>query len=207
MPQAGGFELSGAAQRTILLATTNPGKAAELAGLLAARGWSSLRPDQVGIQVEVAEDGETFAENSNLKALAFAELTEYPVLADDSGLEVDVLHGAPGVRTARLAPGSDADRTEALLSIMHGIPAPLRTAQFRSVVTIARRGAVLAVGEGTLRGTILSSPRGESGFGYDPVFVPAGGESTLAELGMETKNSISHRRAAVLAALEEIERG
>lgn len=194
------------AVRTILLATSNPGKAAEFDALLAGRGWGSLRPAQVGIELDVAEDGVSFAENSARKALAFSELTELPVLADDSGLEVDALHGAPGVRTARLAEGSDADRTEALLSIMHGMPAPLRSAQFRSVVTIARRGSVLAVGEGTLRGAILASPRGESGFGYDPVFVPAGGESTLAELGLPAKNSISHRRAAVLAALEELER-
>ena len=191
--------------RTILLATNNPGKAAELGVLLSSRGWESLRPDQAGIHCDVSEDGETFAENSARKALAFSELTGLPVLADDSGLEVDALNGAPGVRTARLAEGSDADRTEALLSIMHGMPAPLRSAQFRSVVTIARRGSVLAVGEGTLRGTILASPRGESGFGYDPVFVPAGGESTLAQLGLSEKNSISHRRAAVLAALEELE--
>jgi XTP/dITP diphosphohydrolase len=190
----------------VLLATTNPGKAAELDGLLAGRGWKSLLPDQVGIQIEVSEDGETFAENSARKALAFAKLTRFPVLADDSGLEVDALHGAPGVRTARLAPGSDADRTEALLSIMHGMPAPLRTAQFRSVVTIAECGVVLAVGEGTLRGTILASPRGDGGFGYDPVFVPAGGELTLAQLGAAAKNLISHRRAAVLAALDELER-
>ena len=191
--------------RTILLATNNPGKAAELGVLLSSRGWESLRPDQAGIHCDVSEDGETFAENSARKALAFSELTELPVLADDSGLEVDALHGAPGVRTARLAEGSDVDRTEALLSIMHGLAAPLRSAQFRSVVTIARRGSILAVGEGALRGTILSSPRGESGFGYDPVFLPAGGKKTLAQLGMPEKNSISHRRAAVLAALEELE--
>lgn len=197
--------MSGPAARTMLLATSNPGKAAEFDGLLSGRGWGSLRPDQLGIRIEVAEEGETFAENSARKALAYSELTELPVLADDSGLEVDALHGAPGVRTARLAEGSDADRTEALLSIMHGMPSPLRSAQFRSVVTIARRGSVLAVGEGTLRGTILAAPRGESGFGYDPVFVPAGGECTLAQLGMTAKNSISHRRAAVLAALDELE--
>ena len=198
--------MSDPAARTILVATSNAGKAAEFASLLSGRGWRSLRPDQAGIQIEVAEDGESFAENSARKALAFSEHTELPVLADDSGLEVDALHGAPGVRTARLAAGSDADRTEALLAIMHGMPAPLRSAQFRSVVTIARRGSVLAVGEGTLRGTILATPRGESGFGYDPVFVPAGGKSTLAQLGMSAKNSISHRRAAVLAALEQLER-
>ncbi|MDE2935938.1 MAG: non-canonical purine NTP pyrophosphatase [Chloroflexota bacterium] len=198
--------MSDPAARTILLATSNPGKAAELDGLLSGRGWRGLRPGQLGIRIEVAEDGDTFAENSARKALAFSELTELPVLADDSGLEVDALQGAPGVRTARLAEGSDADRTEALLAIMHGMPAPLRSAQFRSVVTIACRGSVLAVGEGTLRGSILTAPRGESGFGYDPVFVPAGGETTLAQLGLSDKNSISHRRAAVLAALEELER-
>ena len=199
--------MSGQSDRAILLATANPGKAAELGGLLAGRGWRALRPDQVGIDLEVEEDGETFAENSARKALAFAQLTRLPVLADDSGLEVDALHGGPGVRTARLAEGSDADRTEALLSIMFGLPEPLRTAQFRSVVTIARGGSVLAVGEGILRGTILTAPRGAGGFGYDPVFVPAGAAATLAELGMRQKNSISHRRAAVLAALKELGRG
>ncbi len=199
--------MSDPAVRTMLLATSNPGKAAEFDDLLAGRGWGSLRPDQIGIRIEVAEEGETFAENSARKALAYSELTELPVLADDSGLEVDALHGAPGVRTARLAKGSDADRTEALLSLMHGMPSPLRSAQFRSVVTIARCGSVLAVGEGTLRGTILAAPRGESGFGYDPVFMPAGGECTLAQLGIAAKNSISHRRAAVLAALDELELG
>lgn len=198
--------MSDKAARRILLATTNPGKSAEFGALLNGRGWETLRPDRVGIELEVAEDGETFAENSARKALAYSECTDLPVLADDSGLEVDALYGEPGVRSARLAQGSDADRTEALLSLMHGMPAALRAAQFRSVVTIARRGMVLAVGEGVLRGTILSSPRGESGFGYDPVFVPDGRELTLAQLGMSAKNLISHRRAAVLAALDDLGR-
>ena len=186
----------------MLLATTNPGKIAELGDLLAARGWQGVDPEANGLRIRVEEDGETFAENSAKKALAFSGLTELPVLADDSGLEVDALHGGPGVRTARLADGSDADRIEALLSIMHGMPAPLRSAQFRCVATIACRGSVLAVGEGILRGMILSEPRGDGGFGFDPVFVPEGAEETLAQLGRHAKNSISHRRAAVLAALD-----
>ena len=193
------------AARTIVLATTNPGKAAELGDLLGDVGWDWLRADEAGISIHVAEDGETFAENSALKALAYSGHTTLPVMADDSGLEVDSLRGAPGVRSARLAAGSDADRTGALLSIMHGMPDPLRTAQFRSVVTVARHGSVLAVGEGVLRGRILTAPQGTNGFGYDPVFVPAGEVLTLAQLGRSRKNAISHRRAAVLAALGELE--
>ncbi len=188
------------------MATSNPGKAAELGDLLDQSGWEWLRPDEADICIQVEEDGETLAENSVRKALAYSGRTGMLVLADDSGLEVDALDGAPGVRSARMPGRSDAERAAGLLSIMHGIPDPLRSAQFRSVVTIARRGSVLAVGEGILRGRILAAPQGESGFGYDPVFVPEGSILTLAQLGRSEKNKISHRCAAVIAALDEFGR-
>jgi XTP/dITP diphosphohydrolase len=183
--------------RSLLLGTRNPGKLIEIESILADSGWSfsSLRefPD-VG---EAQEIFTTFAENAIAKAQFYALATGLCALADDSGLEVAALGGAPGVFSARYAGenATDADRRNLLLSELTGND---RRARFVSVVAIARaNGEVLNISEGICDGTITFSPRGSNGFGYDPLFVPDGYSQTFAELPDTTKNLISHRARAL----------
>jgi XTP/dITP diphosphohydrolase len=183
--------------RSLLLGTRNPGKLIEIESILADSGWSfsSLRefPD-VG---EAQEIFTTFAENAIAKAQFYALATGLCALADDSGLEVAALGGAPGVFSARYAGenATDADRRNLLLSELTGND---RRARFVSVVAIARaNGEVLNISEGICDGTITFSPRGSNGFGYDPLFVPDGYSQTFAELPDTVKNLISHRARAL----------
>jgi XTP/dITP diphosphohydrolase len=183
--------------RSLLLGTRNQGKLIEIESILADSGWSfsSLRefPD-VG---EAEENFVTFAENAISKAQFYAAATGLCALADDSGLEVAALGGAPGVFSARYAGenATDADRRNLLLSELTGND---RRARFVSVVAIARaNGEVLNISEGICDGTITFSPRGSNGFGYDPLFVPDGYSQTFAELPDTTKNLISHRARAL----------
>jgi len=148
----------------------------------------------------VEETGSTFAENAILKAVATSNRFPGLVVADDSGLEVDALGGAPGVFSARYAgPGaSDQDNVTRLLSeLRQRRPRPPITARFRCVLALARSGDVLATFDGVVEGTIVESARGSSGFGYDPVFQPIGSTKTFAELAAEEKNRISHRARAI----------
>ncbi len=192
----------------LLIATNNPGKAREYEALL--QDLPAVRitfPAREGLALEVQETGETFAENARLKALAYADASGLPTLADDSGLEVDALHGAPGVRSARYSGtgASDADRYRKLLAELAGIPPSQRSARFRCVVALALPGGDIYTAEGTCEGQIDFTPRGEFGFGYDPVFVVAGqGGRTMAELAPEVKNKISHRARAVQAMLPRL---
>jgi XTP/dITP diphosphohydrolase len=188
----------------LLVATNNPGKVREYAELLADLPGpvSFTLPAQEGLTLEVEETGETFEENARLKALAFAQTSGLLTLADDSGLEVDVLGGAPGVRSARYAgPGaSDADRYRKLLRALDGVPKGQRSARFRCVVAVGLPGGILYTAEGLCEGEIGFSPRGNHGFGYDPVFVVAGYRGqTMAELPPDVKNQISHRARALQA--------
>jgi XTP/dITP diphosphohydrolase len=183
--------------RSLLLGTRNQGKLIEIESILADSGWSfsSLRefPD-VG---EAQEIFTTFAENAIAKAQFYALATGLCALADDSGLEVAALGGAPGVFSARYAGenATDADRRNLLLSELTGND---RRARFVSVVAIARaNGEVLNISEGICDGTITFSPRGSNGFGYDPLFVPDGYSQTFAELPDTVKNLISHRARAL----------
>jgi XTP/dITP diphosphohydrolase len=183
--------------RSLLLGTRNPGKLIEIESILADSGWSfsSLRefPD-VG---EAQEIFTTFAENAIAKAQFYALATGLCALADDSGLEVAALGGAPGVFSARYAGenATDADRRNLLLSELTGND---RRARFVSVVAIARaNGEVLNISEGICDGTIPFSARGSNGFGYDPLFVPDGYSQTFAELPDTVKNLISHRARAL----------
>jgi len=195
----------------LLIATNNPGKLREYEELLAdaALPLQLTFPAQEGIDLDVVESGETFEENAALKAQAYASASGLPTLADDSGLEVDALGGAPGVRSARYAgPGtSDADRYRKLLSALEDVPPNGRSARFRGVIAVALPGGALETAEGRCEGHIGYQPRGEHGFGYDPVFVVDGtGGKTMAELPPEVKNRISHRARAFEAAVPILKR-
>jgi XTP/dITP diphosphohydrolase len=188
----------------LLIATNNPGKVREYQELLddLASAVEITYPLQEGLALEVEESGETFEENARLKALAFARASGLLTLADDSGLEVDALEGAPGVRSARFAgpDASDVDRYQKLLGELANVPAGQRSARFRCVVALAQPDGTVHSADGTCEGEIGFDPRGEHGFGYDPVFVVAAyGGHTMAELSPETKNRISHRGRALLA--------
>lgn len=184
---------------TLLLATRNPGKVREITSILEDSGWSfSSAQENVGTP---DENGKTFTDNAIAKARFYASAAGLWALADDSGLEVDALGGAPGVYSARYAGenASDADRRELLLSELAKVSAPERRARFVCVVAIANAdGAVLNVSEGICVGTLTFAPRGNGGFGYDPLFVPDGYDQTFAELPENVKNRISHRARALL---------
>lgn len=188
--------------RTLVAATGNAGKLAELRRLLAGTGWEVLAQSDLGVE-PAPEDGLTFVENAIAKARHAAARTGRPALADDSGLEVDALDGAPGVRSARYAgPGaSDGANNEKLLRALAGTPEGGRGARFRCVVAFLRhpRDPAPLIAQGTWEGRVLAAPRGERGFGYDPLFLdPASGRSA-AELPPERKDAASHRGQALRA--------
>ena len=188
----------------LLVGTNNPGKVAEYEELLTDLPVTLeiTFPAREGLTLEVEESGETFGENAHLKALAYAQASGLMCLADDSGLEVDALGGAPGVHSARYAgpDATDADRYGKLLDALTNTPAGQRRARFRCVVAIALPEGTVHTADGTCEGEIGFAPRGEHGFGYDPVFVVEGyAGQTMAELAPEVKNAISHRGRAVAA--------
>lgn len=189
--------------KTLLIASSNPGKLREFEAILRALPVRLLMPWHIGLELEVLEDGQTYAENAAKKALAYAAASQMTVLADDSGLEVDALSGAPGLHSARYAPqegANDADRRHLLLHNLAGLPQPW-TARFRCMVAVADPNGALFYGEGEVRGEISPEERGSGGFGYDPVFfIPEYGK-TMAELPEEVKNRISHRARAAAAVL------
>jgi len=185
----------------LLLATNNPGKVRELRRLLDGCGFELVTPADFGLAVEPVESGSTYAENAVLKARAFATAAGCLALADDSGLEVDALGGAPGVQSARFGgPGlDDAGRVGLLLKKLGGVPRKRRTARFRAVVALACSDGGVRLFEGVQEGHIAAAPRGDSGFGYDPVFVGRGGQ-TNGEIAEAAKDAVSHRGQAVRAA-------
>ena len=195
---------------SLLLGTRNAGKLREIETILGNVPWP-IRSLHEFKSVDVAsEPGDTYAENAILKAQFYARETRLCALADDSGLEVEALGGGPGVYSARYAGAnaSDADRRRLLLSELEQVPAEFRGARFVCVVAIAMPdGTVLNVSEGMCNGRIAFEPRGEGGFGYDPLFVPAGFNETFAELADSIKNQISHRARALLKAKEFLTRG
>lgn len=191
---------------TVVLATSNPGKLAEFRALLEGLPIELLSASEVlGRMPLVVEDGETFEQNAVKKARAIAEEALMITLADDSGLEVDVLRGAPGVRSARYAGerATDAENNQALLQALRDVPAEDRRARFRCVLCVidpwSGDEAQRVLAEGTCEGMIARSPRGSGGFGYDPLFVVEGRDQTMAELEDGEKNAISHRAKAVEA--------
>jgi len=191
--------------RKLLIATNNPGKVREYEALLADLQvpLEVTFPTQEGLSLQVNESGETFEENAWIKALAYSQASGLLTLADDSGLEVDALAGAPGVRSARYAgsEATDADRYRKLLDALADVPAGQRSARFRCVVALAQPDGTVYTATGTCEGKVGFVPRGNHGFGYDPVFIVAGyGGRTMAELPPDLKNQISHRARAVMAA-------
>ncbi len=192
----------------IVVASANPKKAAELAALLAELPVEVVpRPPEVP---EVVEDGDTFLDNARLKAVALAAATGDAALADDSGLEVDALGGAPGVHSARYAGESatDADNVALLLAELDGLGVTdpsARTARFRCVLVLRQPDGTEVVADGVVEGTICAVPVGEGGFGYDPVFVPAEGDGrTFAQMAVEEKQAISHRGRALRALVARL---
>ncbi len=192
----------------LLLATNNPGKVEEYRELLSGLALTLTYPEREGLAFEVAETGQTFAQNARLKALAYARASGLLTLADDSGLEVDALGGQPGVRTARYAGegASDEDRYGLLLERMEAMPWAERTARFRCVIALATAAGEVYLAEGTCEGFIAFGPRGAHGFGYDPVFYLPEYGCTMAELAPKVKNRISHRARAVEKVREIIKR-
>lgn len=182
----------------LVVATRNRGKLRELAALLAPAAIELRGIDAFPGAPVVDEIGDTYRANAEAKARALARHTNLPTLADDSGLEVDALQGAPGVRSARFAGAnaSDADNLALLLERLRGVPAAQRSARFRAVLAVARPDGTGVFTEGTCEGLIAESTSGTSGFGYDPVFVYPPLSRTFAELDAATKNRISHRAQA-----------
>ena len=186
----------------LVLATRNAGKVRELTALLAPLGFTIRSLADYPQLPEVIEDGATFQENAVKKARAVAEATGCLALADDSGLEVDYLGGAPGVFSARFAGAGHDDRAnnEKLLRLLQGVPEEKRTARFRCVVAVAIPDGRVFTAEGVCEGLIATSPRGRGGFGYDPLFYVPGYAKTFAELDPFIKNQISHRGRALTGA-------
>ncbi len=182
----------------LLIATNNPGKVGEYRELLAGLLVHLTFPAEEGLELEVEETGGSFEANAVLKARAFAETSSLLALADDSGLEVDALGGEPGIHSARYAgPGaSDQARYQLLLHNLEGVPWERRAARFRCVIAIATPGGEVHTAEGICEGIIAFEPRGEHGFGYDPVFYMPEHGCTMAELPPEVKNRVSHRARA-----------
>jgi XTP/dITP diphosphohydrolase len=188
----------------ILVATTNPGKIREITEILAGPRVSIITPNEINLQLDVEENGLSFAENAAIKARAWCEASGMPALADDSGLCVDALDGRPGVLSARFAgnAATDEENYQLLLERMKGIQK--RDARFVCVVALAFPGDEIVLAQGHYEGRILEDPVGNEGFGYDPVFFdPASGRS-FAQLTREEKNNRSHRKKALEELKEKL---
>lgn len=188
----------------LLIATNNQGKVKELKDLLRDTGIQLITPAQINLDLDVVEDGHTYAENATKKAIAFAQASRLISLADDSGLEVDALNGAPGLYSARYGSSngeklSDKDRRDYLLKNLKDKPRPW-TARFHATIAIAIPNGETRLSEGFCEGEIIPRERGSGGFGYDPVFLLSELGKTMAELSMEEKNRLSHRAKAVMNA-------
>lgn len=191
----------------LLLATTNPGKLEEMRHLLIHLPLELLTPAEAGMRRGVDETGKTYEENARLKAESYCQQTGHWTLADDTGLEVEALAGAPGLHSARSAgPGaSDADRRAWLLNALRAHPRPWK-ARFVCAAALAGPGQPTQWTSGACPGEIIPEPRGHHGFGYDPIFRLDGSESTMAELPLELKNTLSHRAQAVQQMLPILRR-
>jgi XTP/dITP diphosphohydrolase len=192
----------------LLIASTNKGKLREIQAILGDFPVILVLPAQLGIDLDVVEDGVTYAENASRKALAFSRASGLISLADDSGLEVEALAGQPGLYSARYAPwqdATDADRRHYLLQNLHGKPGPW-AARFHCTVAIATPDGEVFYAEGNCPGLIIAEERGSGGFGYDPVFYLPEYNRTMAELPIEEKNQISHRARAIRAAVPILHR-
>jgi XTP/dITP diphosphohydrolase len=188
----------------LLLATNNKGKVREYKHMLKDLPFELVLPAELGIKTEVDEMGGSLEENARLKATSLARESQLLTLADDSGLEVDVLGGEPGRLSARYAGegASDRDRVNYLLSRLKDVPEEKRSARFRCVIAIATPGGEVELCSGECPGFITLEPRGEEGFGYDPIFYLPELGKTMAELTLEEKNRVSHRGRAARQAMK-----
>ena len=187
----------------LLIATGNRGKIKEIQALLEGLDVELVTPKDIHLEIEVYEDGQTYAENAGKKALAYSKASGLLSLADDSGLEVDALDGAPGLYSARYSPlpnATDADRRAYMLKNLAGKPRPW-TAHFHATVAIGSPNGQVLFADGNCYGEIIPDERGENGFGYDPIFFIPETKHTMAELSMDEKNRLSHRALAVKNAL------
>lgn len=183
----------------LLIATGNTGKLNEIKSLLLDLKIKLWSPREKQLQIEVIESGSTYVENAALKARAYCAAAHIPSLADDTGLEVELLEGAPGLFSARYVPESgatDKDRRMFLIKQLAGFPRPWK-ARFRCIIALAFPGGRIHFGEGICEGTIIPEERGEGGFGYDPIFFLPKLKRTMAELSLDEKNQVSHRALAI----------
>jgi XTP/dITP diphosphohydrolase len=193
----------------LLIATNNQGKIEELQALLKETGIELITPAQIDLDLDVIEDGHTYAENATKKAIAFAQTSGLIALADDSGLEVEALNGEPGLYSARYGSQdgqklSDKDRRAYLIKHLKDKPRPW-TARFCATIAIARPTGETYLTEGICEGEIIPEERGTGGFGYDPIFLLSELGKTMAELSMDEKNRLSHRARAVIKAKSILE--
>jgi XTP/dITP diphosphohydrolase len=186
----------------VVLATHNPGKVREMLELVRDLPLRVYTLDAFPQIADLSEDGLTYTENAISKALTVARLTKRVTIADDSGIEIDALQGAPGPQSRRfLGDGaSDAQRNVRILKMVAGVAPPARTARYRAVVAVATPDGTVRTFEGTCEGELATAPRGAHGFGYDPIFVVPAYGKTMAQLPPAVKNRISHRARAVTAA-------
>ncbi len=191
----------------LLLATHNIGKIKELQDLLLGLGADLLVPEDLGLDLEIEESGSTYLDNASKKAAAYAKKSKLLSLADDSGLEVEALDGAPGIYSARYSPkpgANDRDRRRYLLKQLQGHARPW-LAKFRCTVVLASPGGEIRFADGDCPGEIVPEERGDRGFGYDPIFMVDDMGKTMAELSMAEKNQLSHRARAVRSLWTDLE--
>ncbi|QHM19736.1 Non-canonical purine NTP pyrophosphatase [Bacillus subtilis] len=190
-----------------IIATHNPGKVKEFKEILEPRGYDVKSLAEIGFTEEIEETGHTFEENAILKAEAVAKAVNKMVIADDSGLSIDNLGGRPGVYSARYAGEQKDDQAniEKVLSELKGIEKEQRTARFRCALAVSIPGEETKTVEGHVEGYIAEEPRGEYGFGYDPIFIVKDKDKTMAELTSDEKNKISHRADALKKLSELLE--
>lgn len=191
----------------VALASNNQNKLREMKAILEPLGWEIFTMKELGVHVEPEENGLTFEENSKIKAVAVMEATGVPAIADDSGIEVDALDGAPGVYSARYggeACPDDKARNQFLMKNMEQVPDGKRRGRFVSVITMASPDGSVISARGELEGEILRQEIGDGGFGYDPLFYIPGEGCTMAELSGQRKNEISHRAVALGRFVDKI---
>jgi len=188
---------------TILIATRNNHKTREI-GQMLGQHWTVLDLSTLADAPEIEETGATFQENAALKALAISQLSDELVIADDSGLEVDALQGAPGVYSARYGGtnATDAENRHLVMRNLAALSISESPARFLCVMAVARRGELLGTFDGTVEGKVILEERGSNGFGYDPMFVPEGLSQTFGEAPAEMKHSMSHRARALKKVVE-----
>lgn len=187
----------------VAIASRNPGKIREIIAICAdwPMAWVTAENEDVPRWADVEETGDTYLANATLKAAAVAGALGIPAIADDSGIEVDALDGAPGMRSARYSGENATDEANLhkLIDALRDIPSSRRTARYRCVALLATPAGDVTSAEATCEGSLITEPRGENGFGYDPIFVPAGEARTMAELPSDEKDRISHRGKAFRA--------